>query len=457
MPKGIYRILVVDDKDDLRETTEEVLREEGYAVDSASDGAAAIRKIKERNYDLMMLDWKIPKIDGLGVLKEIRKEFQEIYILFFSAVASAEIGKKAIKLGADDCIDKPDDLDKLRIRVKKVIKEIDVRLRNRLFIEEEDKKYKIIGKSKSLSMSLRLAEKVAKTETPVLLRGETGTGKELFARYIHRMGTRKDKPFVAVNCSAISEALFESEIFGHTKGAFTSAVDNKEGRLEVVKGGTLFLDEIGDISISAQCKLLRVLENKTFTRLGSNDELRTDFRLIGATNQNLEEMIEKELFREDFFYRISKFPIFIPPLRDRVEDMPTLIEYFMNKAMADCKKENIKISDESVKLLLNYDYPGNIRELDNIINHAMILAQGNQITVDDLSFKIGNKSNKTMSGYNILKFQDAKQKFESDYIKLHLVETRGNVSQAAETTGIDRKQLRKKIKEYNIDIKEFKS
>lgn len=454
--KSVYRILVVDDHEDMRETTVEALADEGYAVNSAQNGEEAIKKAKKEKYDLMLLDWKLPKLDGLDVLKEIRSELKDMYILFFSAVASAEIGKKAIELGADDCIDKPNELEKLRLITKKIINEIDLRIKNRLFIEEEEKKYKIVGNSEGLINSLKLSDKVASTDSSVLLRGETGTGKELFARYIHKQSNRKDKPFVAVNCSAINETLFETEIFGHSKGAFTGAVDNKEGRLEVVKGGTLFLDEIGDISLASQSKLLRVLEDKIFTRLGSNVELKTDFRLIGATNKDLDEMVEKESFRSDFFYRINQFPIFIPSLRERIDDIPLLIKNIIEKGIISFKKGKIGISDDSINILLNYKFPGNIRELENIINHALILAQGDEITVDDLSFKINNKRDNISNLYNDLKYQDAKQSFEQDYVKFNLAKTKGNISHAADITGIDRKQLRKKIDEYNIDVSKYK-
>jgi len=456
MSKGIYNILVVDDQNDLREITEEVLRGEGYEVDGAQDGEEAIRKIRSGKYDLVMLDWKIPKIDGIGVLREIRKEFQELYILFFSAVATAEVGKKAIGLGADDCIDKPNDIDDLRKITKKVIKEIDLRLRNRLFLEEDEKRFKIIGKSKELTKSLRLADKVSLTDASVLLRGETGTGKELFARYIHKISARKKKPFIAVNCAAISESLFETEIFGHAKGAFTGAIEEKKGRLELIKGGTLFLDEIGDISLSAQSKLLRVIEEKNFSRLGSNIVLKTDFRLIGATNKNLEEMIEKETLREDFFFRINQFPLFIPPLRERIEDIPILVENFMKRAMVNIKRENVGISDSALSLLRAYKYPGNIRELASMIEHAMILVEGNRINEDDLSFKLTKKKDKKTNMDLNINFQDAKQIFESEYIIFHLTKTKGNISQVAVNTGIDRKQLRKKIKEYNIEVDKYK-
>ncbi len=443
--KSAIRILIVDDEAIVRESLGNWLREEGYLVDVAGSGKETLQKLAESSYDIFLIDIKMPGMDGLQLQRRIREIAPEASIIIMTAYASVETAVEAMKQGAYDYIVKPFDPDQLEhilrnaVERKRLVAE-NVRLRER--IQEMALFHEIVGQSAAIQRVLEQIRLVAMSDTTVLIRGESGTGKELVARAIHANSPRRYMPIVVVNCGALAEGVIESELFGHEKGAFTGAHYRRKGKFELADGGTLFLDEIGDISPKTQVDLLRVLEEKKIFRVGGNTPIPVDFRLIAATNKDLEALVAEGRFREDLYYRINVFSITIPPLRERREDIPLLAEHFLKKFAQSMNKPILGISPEALALLEHYDWPGNVRELQNAIERAVLVCRGREIRPEDLPLQVnearGQTTGKTLA------------EVERQHIQRILQETKWNISQAARLLGIDRVTLYNKIRKYQL-------
>ena len=441
-----YKILIVDDELSVRTSLKEWFLEEGFTVETAESGEDALNKMHTGPYDLILLDIKMPGMDGITLQKKIKEIDEDAIIIIMTAYASVDTAVEALKLGAFDYVTKPFDPDDLSQLIRNALKQKELTSENvqlKEKISELSGVDDIIGQSEEMKRVFEMVDTVAETDSTVLIRGESGTGKELIARAIHSRSKRRYFPIVAVNCGAIPETLLESELFGHEKGAFTGAQYRRKGKLELANGGTLFLDEIGDISFKMQIDLLRVLEGKRFTRLGGSEEISVDFRLICATNKNLEKLVEEEKFREDLYYRINVFSIFLPPLRKRKSDIIMLANHFIQKYARSMGKPKKSIASNVQEMMLEYAWPGNVRELENAIERAMVIGKGPEITIEDLPLHI-NTTEKSNSGK--VKLSD----LEKDHILRILEETGGNVTKAANLLGIDRVTLYNKMKKYGV-------
>ena len=437
------KILVVDDEAPIRDVIRKGLSQMGgYNVEVAQNGLEAIEKIEKDVFDLVLTDLKMPEMNGLELLKTIKGIRPEVMVILMTAYGSIETAVEAMKIGANDYITKPIDLNELLIHISKVQKESLLLKENRLLRMEVRKKFEyhnIIGKSKKMQEIFSLIEKVALGNSTVTIYGGSGTGKELVAKAIHYNSPRSDRPFIPFNCGAIPETLVESELFGHTKGAFTGAVQAKKGLFEEASGGTLFLDEISTILPSVQVKLLRVLQEKEVMRVGSTERTKIDVRMIAATNENLEENVKKGKFREDLFYRLHVFPIFLPDLKDRKEDIPLLAYHFLELYSKEAKKEIRGISKEAIKLLLEYHWPGNVRELENTIERAVIMTDQDYLLPNDLPKDlIEGISEMIRRGVKDRKSLDD---IKSEYIKEILKEAGGNKRIAAEILRVNPRTL----------------
>jgi two-component system, NtrC family, response regulator PilR len=381
------KILVVDDEKNLREFLEIMLQQDGYEVETAQDGRFALEKMKNSHFDLVICDVKMPEVDGIEVLKKAKENWADTEVIMITAYASTETAVEAMKQGALDYITKPFKVDEIRIIIERAFERRTLERQNRLLkkqLKGSDAFPMIIGSSPVMQKMFALVEKIADTPTNVLITGESGTGKELVAKAIHNQSDRRDAPFVAIHCGAIPENLIESELFGHMKGSFTGAIQNKVGLLKMADGGTVFLDEVGEIPLQMQVKLLRVLQERTFRRVGCTEDLSVSVRIICATNKELEEEIEAGRFREDLYYRLNVIRIAMPSLRDRKGDIPLLAEHFVKKYTQELHRKITKISDEAMELLENYYYPGNVRELENILERAVALATTPVILAENL-------------------------------------------------------------------------
>jgi len=437
------KILVVDDEAPIRDVIRKgLLQMGGYNVEVAQNGLEAIEKIEKDVFDLVLTDLKMPEMNGLELLKTIKGIRPEVMVILMTAYGSIETAVEAMKIGANDYITKPIDLNELLIHISKVQKESLLLKENRLLRMEVRKKFEyhnIIGKSKKMQEIFSLIEKVALGTSTVTIYGGSGTGKELVAKAVHYNSPRSDRPFIPFNCGAIPETLVESELFGHTKGAFTGAVQAKKGLFEEASGGTLFLDEISTILPSVQVKLLRVLQEKEVMRVGSTERTKIDVRMIAATNENLEENVKKGKFREDLFYRLHVFPIFLPDLKDRKEDIPLLAYHFLELYSKEAKKEIRGISKEAIKLLLEYPWPGNVRELENTIERAVIMTDQDYLLPNDFPKDL-------MEGISEMIRRGVKDRkslddIKSEYIKEILKEVGGNKRIAAEILRVNPRTL----------------
>lgn len=384
-------ILVVDDELSMREFLEIMLDKEGYEVLTASSGEEALQLIGEASYDLMLCDMKMPRISGLEVLKKSQELYPHVPVIIITAYSTSESAMEALKIGAYDYIQKPFQVDEIKLIIQNALEKKQLLTENIQLKEDLYKKYRldnIIGGSEAMLKVFELIHKVAPSKANVLISGESGTGKELVARAIHFNGPRRNKPFVTVNCGAIPENLLESELFGHKKGAFTGAIANKRGLFEMAHGGTIFLDEIGELNKNLQVKILRVIQDKTFTPVGGTEEIEVDVRVISATNRELEEEVKAGNFREDLYWRLNVIQIKLPPLRERVEDIPRLAMYFLEKYAKEQNKNITKFSAGAMALLENYDYPGNVRELENIVERAVALESGSVISPQSLPARL---------------------------------------------------------------------
>ncbi len=452
-------ILIVEDKESMAEMLRETLESEGYRVIAALDGAEGIKHLKEDRVDLVLTDLKLPKKDGLDVLRASKEENQLIPVIVMTAFGSIEIAVDAMKGGAFDFITKPFDTDHLLVLVKRALENQRLLTENILLKEEFASRFgfpRIIGKSDKISAVAQMVQKVAPTKSTVLLLGESGTGKELFARAIHNLSAREQYPFVPINCAAIPRDLLESELFGHEKGSYTGADTKKLGKFELADRGTIFLDEVGDMDLAIQSKLLRAIEEGEIERIGASKTIRVDVRIVAASNKNLEKAVEEKKFREDLYYRLNVFPIRIPPLRERKEDVSLLVEYFLKKYCLEIKTSEKSVSKEALAMLMNYHWKGNVRELENAIERAVILCDGDVISpehfvLDKQSILASARSSQPIDRTLESVAKEALRIAETQRIADVLKETKGNKSKAAEILQVSYKTLLNKIKEYGIE------
>jgi DNA-binding NtrC family response regulator len=449
-------ILVVDDKDSMRNMLTETLSGEGYRVDTATDGKRALDLIRNKAYDLVLTDLKMPESDGLSVLSGTKQVDNETPVIMMTAYGTIEDAVQAMKLGAYDFITKPFDTEHLCVLVNRALENRRMVEENSLLREEllaDHGVANIIGRNEKMVELCNLVQKVAKSDASVLLQGESGTGKELFARAIHQLSNRQSRPYIAINCAAIPSELLENELFGSEKGAFTGAHARKMGKFEIASTGTIFLDEIGDMDISLQAKLLRVLQQKNFERLGGTKTVDVDVRIIAASNMDLSQLIKEKKFREDLFYRLSVFPLVIPPLRERTDDIQAISEYFVDKYCRELKKPVKALSKEAVDLLCKYHWPGNVRELENTIERAVILAEGKKIGPEHLAVRLQRAEDiQLREGAGLKEIgAHAQAMAEKSTILRVLRQVRGNKRKAAQALKIDYTTLFDKIKKYDIE------
>ena len=449
-------ILVVDDKDSMRNMLTETLLEEGHRVDSASTGKKAVDLVRNKSYDLVLTDLKMPDIDGLQVLSEVKEVDSETAVILMTAFGTIEDAVVAMRLGAYDFVTKPFDSEHLCVLISRALENRRLIAENTLLRQElfaNTGLGNIIGKNEKMVEISKLMEKVAVSDASVLLQGESGTGKELFAKAIHTMSLRKNKPYIAINCAAIPGELLENELFGSEKGAFTGAHARKMGKFEIAHTGTIFLDEIGDMEIALQAKLLRVLQQRNFERLGGTKTVDVDVRVIAATNMDLNELIRTKKFREDLFYRLSVFPIQIPPLRERPDDVRELAEYFIDKYCREMRKPLKSLSRDSLGLLEKYHWPGNVRELENTVERAVILAEGKKVTPDHLAIRLrrtGEIQLREGAGLKEIGAHAQRGAERSAIIRI-LKQVRNNKRKASKILKIDYTTLFDKMKKYEID------
>lgn len=461
--------MVVEDDKELRTTLVEALSQNDFDVLEAEDGVDALEKIRTTQIDLVLLDVNMPRMNGLECLTEIKNYDPSIIVIVMTAYSTIEDAVKAIKGGAYNYLAKP---IKHHAVVEMVQRALDAQAMIRTMaysapIVKMDSG-EFVGHSGEMKKIFNIIYKLAKVDTSVLIRGESGTGKELVARAIHYNSSRKDEKLISINCSAISETLFESELFGHERGAFTGADQRQIGRFQYAEGGTLFLDEIGDLSLSMQVKLLRVLQERKFTPVGSNREIEMNVRIIAATNRNLEEMIQKGTFREDLFYRLNVIPIFLPPLRDRKDDIENLVKYFIRRFAQKHQKDVTGITAQALEKLIAHNWPGNIRELENTIEHAFVIEGTNKISARSLpehltAFKLAKNSDATVQSdgpapedAGFLDYSRFKEEFEKEFIIRALKTFKGRINQTALHAKIPKKTLLRKLQKYNINAEDFR-
>jgi DNA-binding NtrC family response regulator len=454
-------ILIIEDKDSMRDMLTQTLEAEGYQVISAKDGSEGIRKLSDEQIGLVLTDLKLPKKDGFDVLRAVKQETPLLPVIVMTAFGTIETAVKAVKEGAYDFLTKPFDTDHLLVLIRRALDATRLAAENILLKEEFAEKLgmpKIIGKSAQMQEITAKIQKVAPTNATVLIHGESGTGKELFARAIHYLSHRKEAPFVAINSAAIPRELLESELFGYERGAFTGADARKLGKLELADKGTVFLDEIGDMDLALQAKLLRVLQEQVIERVGGGKPIKIDVRVVAATNKDIDKAVAAKAFRDDLFYRLNVFPITIPPLRERRDDIPALARNFLNKYSAEVRKGPLTISDDAMDILMKSPWKGNVRELENIIERSVIYADGGVIRAQDLGISESSiidalAEHVPMDG----PLQDvtaaATRIAESRRIRQVLKQTGGNKSRASEILQVSYKTLLTKIKDYQLEEK----
>ncbi len=449
-------ILIIDDEQSICESLEGILQDEGYRTMFAGSGEAGLAMLKEESPDLVLLDIWLPGIDGLETLQRIRLDFPEQLVIMMSGHGTIETAVKATKLGAYDFIEKPLSLEKVPLSIENAMKVGQLVEENRSLKAKIAKENEMVGNSPSIRHLKEQIAIAAPTSGWVLITGENGTGKELVARATHNQSKRRDKPFVEVNCAAIPEELIESELFGHERGAFTGATALRKGKFDQAHEGTLFLDEIGDMSLKTQAKILRILQERKFERVGGNRTIEVDVRVIAATNKDLEDEIRLGAFRQDLYYRLNVLPFHVPPLRERKEDVPLLVKHFLTYF---CNKEGRPpktMEPAALDALMDYGWPGNIRELKNLLERLVIMTQGEMITCADLPETVKPKAD--ISG-NVVRtadsksFKVAREVFEKEFIQQKLEEFDGNISRTAEAIDIERSNLHRKIKAFGIELK----
>ena len=463
---SVPKILVVDDEMIVCESCQRILEEEGYEVEIALSGKEAFEKMKAHPFDIVITDLKMPGIGGMEILKTFRKEYPDSIIIMITGFSTVETAVEAMKLGAFDYIPKPFTPDEVSIVVKKAIEKKSLMLENIYLRQELQEKYgfhNIVGKSKKMQEIYRMIAKVAMTDSTVLITGQSGTGKELIARAIHFNSPRREKQFVPVDCAVLSENLLESELFGHVRGSFTGAVTTKPGLFEVADGGTVFLDEVGNISLSIQAKLLRVLQEREFTPVGGTKAKKVDIRLIAATNKDLEKMIKEEVFREDLYYRLNIVPLYLPALKERQEDIPLLAVHFLKKYAEEMGKAIKGFTPEAMERLMRYPWPGNVRELENVIERTVVMIDDEMIRVEHLILPgqqekdiLENQIPMTSGELKEIKKQvreKAVEEIERAFILSALERHQWNVTRAAEEVGMLRPNFQALMRKYNLRVR----
>jgi two-component system nitrogen regulation response regulator NtrX len=446
-------VLVVDDEPGIRSTLRDVLEDEGYEVVCAASGEECLKLTESDRFGCILLDVWLPGIDGLETLEKLRARGHEDAVIMISGHGNIETAVNATKLGAFDFIEKPLSLEKTVLTVRNAIRQQELERLTTNLSEKIGQEYEMVGESVAMRALRKQIAIVSPTDGRVLISGESGTGKELVARAIHAASRRSRLPFVEINSAAIPEELVESELFGHAKGAFSGATKAKKGKFEIADGATLFLDEIGDMSAKVQAKVLRVLEEQRFEPVGSNTPINVDVRVISATNQMLDDLIESGRFRSDLFYRLNVIPFQIPPLRDRVEDIPVLIEHFNERYSREYGKSLKVFSDDALETMMNYTWPGNVRELRNTVERVVIMNRKRKITSVDLpEFSLSEEP--SASSYRFPSFKDATDAYQREFILHKLAETEGNVTKAAESMGVDRSHLYRRMKSLGIQVRD---
>jgi two-component system nitrogen regulation response regulator NtrX len=449
------QILVVDDEERIRQSLNGILKDEGYEVQEAKDGTQALKQVESDPPDLVLLDIWMPGMDGMEILERMKGQTPNLPIIMISGHGNIELAVKAVKLGAYDFIEKPLSLEKVLLAANNALLFSKLAQENQTLRQEVEKKYEIVGASPEIIKLKEQIKIVAPTNGWVLINGENGTGKELVARGIHRLSLRAEKSFVEVNCAAIPEELIESELFGHEKGSFTGALIKKRGKFDLANEGTIFLDEIADMSLKTQAKILRILQEQKFERVGGNEMIYVDVRVVAATNRDLMEEIQRGKFREDLYYRLNVIPITVAPLRERKGDIPLLVEHFITAFCRENNKEIKRISPEAMELLAAYAWPGNVRELKNIVERMVIMTRGPVIEAKDVPNPVREQPKPPLEfsffDYGLLR--DARREFEKRFIMKKLMENEENISKTAEVIGIERSNLHRKIKSYGIELK----
>jgi DNA-binding NtrC family response regulator len=448
MIKERTRILVVDDEEIVRESLSAWLEEDGYTIGTAPEGETAIERIKNERWSILLVDLKMPGIDGLQVLEAAKKLQPDAVAVIMTAYATVDTAVAAMKIGAYDYLVKPFDPEELSLMIQKIVTQQALLRENILLRKVLKREYHfrdLISKSPAMQAVFDLAKTAARSQSTILVLGESGTGKELLARAIHAESPRSEKPFVAVSCAALTETLLESELFGYEKGAFTGAAGLRKGKFELADGGTIFLDEIGDISPKLQLDLLRVLEERRFYRVGGTEPLSVDVRVVAATNKDIKKAAETGAFREDLYYRLNVIPIHLPPLRDRREDIPLLIDHFLERLSVEMNRKVDAVSTEAMSLLMAHDWPGNVRELRNVLERGMVVAAGSVIEAAELGLTPVS-AKPAAEGETLVSLDE----IERRHIASVLQETGGNISHAARVLGIDRATLYNKMRKYQI-------
>lgn len=464
------KILIIEDNDTMREAMTAIVRRSGFECAETSAGSQGIERITQEKFDLVVTDYKMKGMNGLEVLKLVKQLSGDTEVMVITAFGTIELAVEVMRQGAVDFITKPFSHDEFKLKVERIIERAAERqelaritAENAYLREEFDEQFnygEVIGKSPRMQKIYRVIEKVAPTDSSMMIYGESGTGKELIARMIHKTSLRKNKPFIRVNCGALAEGVLESELFGHERGAFTGALKRKKGRFELAHHGSIFLDEIGDISANMQVKLLRVLQEREFERVGGEETTKVDVRILAATSKNLAELVQEGKFREDLFYRLHVIPLYLPALREKKEDIPQLTHHFLKKLAAKLKKSTIRITDSAIENLLNYSWPGNVRELENVLERAIVLCEENHIDAADLPFLANTASQKIPA--------DLFERFHTNLNNiLHAVEkqllekamqkSNGNKSQAARLLGIKTNLLYYKLEKFGFIQKNEKA
>ncbi|OGP55938.1 MAG: Fis family transcriptional regulator [Deltaproteobacteria bacterium RBG_13_52_11b] len=457
MPRD--KILVADDEQSMREFLEIMLKKEGYKVSLASSGEEVVKLMEKDIYDLILMDIRMPKLDGISALKKAKTISPETVVIMITAYASADTAIKAMKEGAYDYITKPFKIEEIKLIIKNALEKKNLQKENILLKQVVRERYhfeNIIGQSSKMLELYDLLEKVAPTKTNILITGESGTGKELVAKAIHYNSPRKDKPFVTLNCGAIPETLIESELFGHMKGAFTDAIATKKGLFEVADEGTILLDEISELPLMMQVKLLRVLQDREFKRVGGTEDVRVDVRIISATNKDLEEGVREKRFREDLYYRLNVIQIRLPSLRERKEDIPVLVKHFLKKYSEELNKNISTLSPDALRILLNYHYPGNVRELQNIVERAVALESTQELTALNLSSYL-NEQMPLKKQFDLdipsegIDLEKVVEEIERGLLLKALDKTKGIKKKAAELLHINFRSMRYRLEKYGLN------
>lgn len=455
------KILLIEDDETMRDGMSQVLKRAGHDVVCVSNGFDGIKSLIKEKFDLVITDFKMEGMDGMDVLEKVKSIDENIEVLMITAYGTIDMAVEAMRKGAFDYVTKPFSPKEFIIRVEKAIKfgdakKTEARLdeENKYLRHELDIQYnfgEIVGASEKMKAVFEMVEKIAKSDSAVMIYGESGTGKEMVARAIHFHSNRKDNSFVKVNCGALAEGVLESELFGHEKGSFTGAIRRKLGRFELADKGTIFLDEIGDIPTGTQIKLLRVLQEKEFERVGGEETISVDVRVIAATNKDLRIMVEEGKFREDLFYRLQVIPIELPPLRERKEDIPMLIEHFLEKKSRQLNKKPPRVNEMALKELTNYYWPGNVRELENLMERAVVLCEGEEIGLKDLSMLLGNTNKSSLNlSREDLSLDEALEDLERQLIERALEKAKGVKTEAARILGLKTSALYYKLEKYGM-------